>query len=350
MKRGHHALVAASLAAAFAGVLIACGDDRPSTDTSFSTPDGSARVASGANAAGTTLADASPDARAEAGVDASSDASLPDGGADAGDPDADAGPMSFSDPPICPTTIALGMPNVATFSTAEADLGLSVTLDGLSAAWTTEAGGVVTIHVVDRPATTDGFGSERTIAGTYASGRVALAQSGLGLAIVNADGLGITYLARAARTDAFGPPDVGPFSGLATFATNELAPAGERLANPLFARDDAFLFFTRITAAGWVTYVATRFGTEAPFSGGAPYVEGALGVAGARRVLTGASKDLRTLFVWDDVGTKTHVLQLSATSEPVSDVPVGEIKDLQTTIDCKTFWYVSGGDLVRSSP
>ena len=333
-------------ATAAAWVLLACGEDRPIADDAFVSQDGSAPVGRSDASASTRTDAAGLDA--EAGQDA--DAATPDAAREAGpERDAgDAGAISYEDPPICPTTITLGVPEVAGFSTAGTDLGLSVTLDGLSASWTTEAAGIVTVHVVDRTMPTKAFGSEQTISGSYATGRIALTQSGLGLAIVNADGLGLTYFARAARNKNFGPPAVGPFTALATFATDELAPAGDRFANPLFARDDAFLFFTRVTAAGWITYVATRFGTEAPFTGGAPYVEGSLGVAGARRILTGASRDLRTLFVWDDIAARTHVVQLTAASAPLSDVLLGDARDLQPTGDCTAFWYTAAGDVVRA--
>lgn len=275
--------------------------------------------------------------------DASADAPATDGAATMVD---DAGADVVTGPPlpsaVCPAVIALGASAVQTFSTAGDDSGLSVTPDQLSAAWVTDTGS--TLHWVDRATTADPFGPERTLAGSFGD-RVALTSDGLGLAIVNPDGLGFSLYARATRADAFTTSTVGPFASLADMGTNELAPAGEHFAAPLFARGDWFFLYSRVSRTGSVTYVSTRFNTTDPLAGGAPYVEDALGVAGQLRSVTGASTDLRTLFVWDDAAKKSRALTLTAANDLVTDVEVGSMRDLQASGDCQSFWFTSGSPL-----
>jgi hypothetical protein len=292
----------------------------------------------------------------EGEADAGTDAGMKDGGADAsqptmdgGTPDVDTPPVSYDPAAICPAVIALGSGTLLPCSTPADDVGLAMTLDGLSAAWTTAASGVVTVHYVDRASTSEAFAPERTTTGAFAPGRVAVKHDGLGLAVVNQDGLGFSYLARATRTDAFGAPSVGPFEMLAVQGTDELAPAGERFGNPVFARDDTFLLYTRIGQASSITYVSTRFSSSQAFVGGAPFADAALGVSGQRRVVTGVSQDVRTLFVWDETAQKSRVVSLSASSQVAGDVELGAMRDVQPSADCKTFYFGSGApaDLFR---
>lgn len=343
---------AAGLGVALAAAwLIACGDDAPeAAEPGAETPPVTTQEAGRPPQA--TAPDASSDARA-ADAEAEAEAAAPEGGPDASDAgDADA-PV-YEDPPTCPPVITLGTPEALNVSTAAADVGLSVTPDGLTAAWTTEELGVVTVHYADRATMADPFGAAQSISGAFAPGRVALAASGLGLAVVNADGLGLTWFPRAARTDPFGAGEVGPFSGFPDFVTAELAP-GDRLANPMFARDDGFLLFTRVTADGNITYVTTRFDLAGPFAGGAKFVdtvfgiEPGVGIPGARRVVTGASADLRTLFVWDETASKTRVIHLTAQNTLDTDVELGDMRDVGTTANCKTFYFTAGGDLQRAA-
>ena len=295
-----------------------------------------------------TGADASTLVSSDAGTDADA-TTHPEAGVA---PVADAGADVVPGPPlpsaVCPATVTTGASVVQSFSTADDDRGLSVTPDELTAAWTTDGGS--TLHWVDRVAATDAFGAPKTLAGSFGA-RVALTSDGLGLAIVNADGLGFSFYARATRADAFTTATVGPFAALADMGTNELAPAGEHFATPLFARGDWFFLYSRVSSAGAVTYVSTRFQTTDPFAGGAPYVQASLGVAGQQRSVTGASTDLRTLFVWDATAQKSRVLTLTAANVPVTDVELGTIRDVQPTGDCQGLWFTSGSplDIVRST-
>lgn len=332
-------------------LVVACGDERPLV-----------AGAAGEGARPYTGAAAAPDDAADGGgagaLDAADEAApgaRPDGGGDATGAPVDAGgagdgPISYDPPAVCPAAIALGAPALLPCSTAADDVGLSVTLDGRSAAWTTEDGGVVTVHYVDRADVADAFGPERTTSGAFRLGRVALQEDGLGLAIVDADGLGFSLLARGDRGEAFGPPAAGPFETLNAQGLDELGPAGERFADPVFARGDTFILYTRVGAGSSRTFVSTRFRTTAPFAGGAPFAEAALGgEAGRRRAVTGVSADVRTLFVWDEPTARSRVVTLTASGLVASDVELGPMRDVQPSADCRTFWFTADGDVFAAS-
>lgn len=335
-----------SFAVTSAAALFACGSARPPTADGIAVApvgdaDGGFVHAVDADAAPSTE---EPDVSSPA-EDADAPAVVPDAAPEAGS-------GSYDPAAICPASVVLGAGTLLPISTAEDDSGLSVTPDGLSAAWTTAAGGIVTVHYVDRASATDGFGPARLVTGAFGSRRVALQHDGLGLALVNADGLGFAYLARADRTQIFAAATTQPFELLAAQGIEDLAPAGERFDNPVFARGDMFLFYTRVGPTASRTFVSTRFSTSAPFAGGAPFAEAALGgegEGGQRRVVTGASEDVRTLFVWDEVAEKSRLVTLTASSAVAGDVELGTMRDVQPSADCTTFWFARGGDLFRQS-
>lgn len=254
--------------------------------------------------------------------------------------------MSAYDPePACPPALVLGAGERLSASTAAADFGLSVTPDELSAAWMTESdGGAVTVHYVDRATAAEPFAAARTVTGAFEAGRVALSSDGLELAVVDAGGLGFSVLRRDARSEAFGEPEVGPFEVLDAQGSDVLAPAGERYADPLFANGDRYFVFARVSANGAGTvYVGSRFFDTAPFSPGTPFAEEALAPSGAKRkTVTGASADVRTLFVWDEAASKSVVVRLSARGDVEGTTDLGAARDVQPTADCRVFWFTSG--------
>ena len=324
--------------------LLACAAERPPASDHYNPRS----VLSGDDAADVP---ADPDPETDAGAEAaiSEDGSAPEASSPDASPDApvESGPVVGDPEAICAPDVVIGAGTLLPISTSADDVGLSVTPDGLSAAWTTALGDVITIHYVDRSTTSAAFGPEQIVTGAYGSRRVALRSDGLGLAAVNADGLGFSYLERAERTEAFGAPSVGPFALLATQGADELGPAGERFDNPVFARHDMFLLYTRVGAASSRTFVSTRFSSTAPFAGGAPFAEEALG--SGRRIVTGASEDVRSLFVWDEVAEKSRLVTLNASSLVVGNVELGAMRDVQPSADCKTFWFGREGDLFRHS-
>ena len=253
--------------------------------------------------------------------------------------------ISAYDPePACSDQLTLGAGEKLGASTGGSDHGLSVTSDELSAAWMTESGGAVTIHHVDRAHGTDAFGAPRSITGAFAAGRIALKSDGLELAVVDAGGLGFSVLRRSERGEAFGDPEVGPFELLDNQGRDELGPAGEHYADPLYANGDKYFIFSRVPASGaGKVHIGSRFMFGAPFSPGVPFAEEALAPAGSKRKsVTGASVDVRTLFVWDETAAKSVVVRLSAKGAIESTTDLGAARDVQPTADCRVFWFTSG--------
>jgi hypothetical protein len=255
--------------------------------------------------------------------------------------------------PLCPTVLSLAASERLASSTSGQDFGLSVTPDELSAAWMTESQGAVTLHYVDRARSTDPFGVRRTVTGAFAVGRVALTADGLDLAVVDADGLGFSVLRREARAEAFGAPELGPFQLLDQEGREVLAPLGERYADPLFANAGGYFIFSRITADGAGTVnLGSRFFAGDPFSPGIPFAEEALAPVGTKRMsVTGASVDVRTLFVWDEAAAVSKVVRLSARGVVESTTLLGTARDVQPTADCRVLWFTSGSpaDVRRST-
>jgi hypothetical protein len=279
----------------------------------------------------------------------------PDGG-DAGPADAggDAADAAVDPPGICGATLNVGNGAALPSSTAADDFGLSVTADELSMAWVTGTAGQVTLHYADRAQKSDAFGATKTIgpSAAFAASRVALTPDGLGLAVVNADGLGFSLLSRAQRGDDFGAPTVGPFQLLNDQGANVLGPAGQRYADPLFASAAAYFVFSRFGGGlGTTVYAGTRIFATDPYSPGTPYAETALAsTGGKRRIVTGASEDLRTLFVYDEAQSKSLAVSLGVTGAVTSTADLGPARDLQASGDCKAFYFTAGspGDLRRS--
>jgi len=250
--------------------------------------------------------------------------------------------------------LSVGAGTLLPASTADDDFGLSVTADELSMAWVTSSAGQVTVHYTDRAQKSDAFGPVKTVgpSSAFASARVALTPDGLGLAVVNADGLGFSLLSRAQRGDTFGAAAEGPFQLLNQQGVDVLGPAGQRYADPLFASGGAYFMFSRVgVGLGATVYAGTRIFANDPYSQGTPYAEAALMPTGVkRRFLTGASDDLRTLFVYDEAQSKSLAVSLSLTGAVVSTADLGAARDLQPSADCKSFYFTSGtpGDLRRA--
>lgn len=290
----------------------------------------------------------SPDDTSEGGAEASTT----DAGAARGDAsDGGQGPSTYDAPAVCPTTFAVGAGTKLPTSPRGDAAALSVTPDELTIAWQTRESDAVTIHYVDRSAANLAFGPERTITGAFAPERIALRPDGLVLAVVDLDGLGFSMLSRSERGGAFGEAEVGDFAVLAEQGKLELAAAGERYADPLFARDGSYFFHSRIGGGRTTTvHVATRTMFGGPYSTGAPFVEHDLAaVSGKRRILTGASADVRALFVWDEAAAKSRVLSLDATGQPITSFEVGTMRELQpASPTCAGFYFARAGEIWRA--
>jgi hypothetical protein len=130
-------------------------------------------------------------------------------------------------------------------------------------------------------------------------------------------------------------------------------PFGERYADPLFANAGGYFIFSRITADGAGTVnLGSRFFAGDPFSPGIPFAEEALAPVGTKRMsVTGASVDVRTLFVWDEAAAVSKVVRLSARGVVESTTLLGTARDVQPTADCRVLWFTSGSpaDVRRST-
>jgi hypothetical protein len=278
--------------------------------------------------------------------DAASEADVTVDAGDAGAlPDPDAAPDApYASPPVCPDVLSLGAGSAQPISTHLGDVGLSVTPDQLSAAWLTiSQTDEVTLHWVDRASVTDAFGAAKTMQGAFAPDRVALTPDGLGVAVTNDDRLGFSILRRAQRGDDFGAPEVGPFSLLNAQGQDVLAAAGERYADPLFAASGAYFVFSRYGAGSAATvYLGSRIFPTDPYSPGTPYGGGALAPAGdKRRVMTGASVDMRTLFVWDQATLTSQAVRVGPTGAIEGSADLGARRDLQPSAACDAFWFTA---------
>lgn len=289
-----------------------------------------------------------PGQSTDAGSDATvTDAEVPirDSGTDA----ADSGP---EEPPGICAELSIGAGELLPFSTADDDRGLSVTPNGLAAAWITGSDGDVTVHYVDRADTSSAFGPARTTTGAFAADRVALTPDGLGLAVVNADRLGFSLLSRASATEAFGGPGVGPFSNLNVQGATVFEPSGLTYADPLFAHGGLYFVFSRVggPATDPTVILGSRFSGSDPFSPGGAYAETGLLPDGTnRKIVTSMSSDERTLFVWDQALQKSRAMTLSPNpyTHVTSAVDLGTMRDVQVSTDCKTVYYVQSGELYR---
>lgn len=221
--------------------------------------------------------DGSPDAQVDAPGDGSvTDAELP---SDAADASADANVVL----PLCGGNVTLGIGNAPALSTAGDDYGLSLSRASFVAWATGAAGSVTTVHYADRANTSAAFGTARTFTGNYAATRIALSPDGLGIAMVNADGLGFTHLVRAQRSDMFATPDPALFVTL-NDESAAMSAAGEKYAEPLWFTA-GILIFSRYGGAIVDSTLAGSSVTDGPFSAGTPPFQGVaiLQVVGGKR-------------------------------------------------------------------
>lgn len=300
---------------------------------------------------GACAASHAPEASAEpAGVDSGAPDGSSIGVVDASDADdvRDGGDASDGEPgdpsALCAATISVASRTAQLGAAGAVAEGLSITSDERTAAWVEYAGGQVTISYADRDSAGAAFGTPRTLAeADYARTRVALTPDGLGLAAVRANGLSFVMHRRADRASAFGDAEAGPFEALNTAGKDTLGPAGERYADPLFARDAAYFLYSHVAADDSArVMLGSRIFAMDPYSPGVPFLAATLtSVGNKRRIVTGASADFRTLFVWEESSAGSRTVTLSETATAVSSAEIGPVRDVQPTADCKAFWFRS---------
>src|SRR5205823_3528518 len=120
-------------------------------------------------------------------------------------------------------------------------------------------------------------------------------------------------------------------------------PAGEQYGDPLFAMSGDYFVFSRYGDGAVATvYLASRIFPSDPYSPGTPFGGGALAPVGdKRRVVTGASVDMRTLFVWDETTSASVGVRVGPTGAIEGSTDLGPRRDLQPSAACDAFWFTA---------
>lgn len=286
-----------------------------------------------------------PDASGDGRTDAAADGPAADGGSDADAADADAA----IGPPECDPAGTWGAGVLLAASTAADETFGAITPDELTIAWQVPldvALGTADVLVADRAARTDPFGAAKTVASASGSAlnRVALGPDGLTLVVVRADRKGFAQATRASRSASFGALDEAPFQ--INIAASESPPPNTFMDDPVYAGTGAHLFLT-LVGPGLATTVrvAERPSSSTPWAN----LNYALGpelvpVGAMKRRPTGVSKDLRTLFFWDEAASiERAAWRKSADATFDAYVDVGARKGAQPTLGCKRIYYSAPG-------
>jgi len=234
-------------------------------------------------------------------------------------PMAGAGPVPdptppVGDPPICPHDKSWAQGTRLAISGAGDDVLQAITPDELSIAWKNGAH----FYVADRDDSAAAFGAPHEVANGAQYNSVALSSDGLLLVAIR-DDLRVVEQVRTAG-EAFSDPDPGPgdfqdFDN--TLATIPLP--NQVLTDAVLGGDDASFFFSHYLSsdAGSRPSLRESRRSNGGFSFGGPNPGELLYASGAkRRVPTGVSSDLLTLFYFDQVKGDFRAAWRINTQEP----------------------------------
>jgi len=209
-----------------------------------------------------------------------------------------------TDPPpideLCPRAPSFGEAQKLAVSTDADERFGGITPDELVIAWTVTVEETVTLFVASRDSVDAAFGTPVSLAIEAAlDDQVALSADGLRVAFVNADRRGFSVTSRPTLDDAFGLATPGEFSLLD--ATGGGLPAGQNYADPVLASDGVSFYYSQYgDGAGDTLRVSSRLSDTDPWPAGGPLPATGLAASGADRFApSGASRDGRTLFLWD---------------------------------------------------
>lgn len=319
-------------------VSVACASDRAGDGHApvheargGSSGTGGEATSGGSGAAGesSSPAGAGPDGGGSGGADAG-------GGGEAGSdaagrpPAAGAGGegSSGTDPPpvheLCPREPSFGTAQKLSVSTEADERFGGITPDELVIAWTVTAEETVTLFVASRDNVDAAFGSPVSAAIEGAlDDQVALSADGLRVAFVNADRRGFSVISRPTLDDAFGVATQGEFSLFD--ATGGGLPAGQNYAEPVLAGDGVSFYYSRYGDGLEDTLrVSSRLSDTDSWPAGGPLPATELAASDDGRFApTGASRDGRTLFLWDTAAASEVMAFVdpdSAKFEPVADI------------------------------
>jgi hypothetical protein len=255
------------------------------------------------------------------------------------------GGLSGTDPPpideLCPREPALGTPEKLSSSTDADERFGGITPDELVIAWTVTVDETVTLFVATRDAADAAFGTPvSTTIEAALDERVALGPDGLRVAFVNADRRGFSVISRPTLDDAFGLATPGEFALLD--ATGGGLPAGQSYADPVLSGDGVSFFYSQYGAEVEDTLrVSSRLSVNDPWpAGGVVAASGLSAREGDRFAPTGASRDGRTLFLWDSAARSTLIAFVDDTSfelAPVADI--GALQDAAPNDACTRLYY-----------
>lgn len=342
----------AGLAAAMLVWSVACGDSGPSLGDGTFTPDGgsSGAASSGANGASSS-GDVGASSGASGGASSGGSGGSSSGGASSGasggsssggSSSGASGSSSGGAPSLCVPEAAPGAElGVVLELGIPAPIAVTVSEDGLTAAWVRVGDDGVSVLIADRADLQAEFGAARTLTGAYAAARVGVGNNGLTLALVRADRLGFVALRRDDRDSTFAVVDeaLSPFSNI-NEAGVALAEAGARYDDPLFARNDAYFLHSRSGVPSSIL-LGTRLPVDVRYSEGTAFSGAAfLQASGAhlRRPLA-LSADLRTLFFFDEVDGNAYVTTRSEGGEFETSTSLGARLDVRPLPDCGTLLY-----------
>jgi len=259
----------------------------------------------------------------------------PSGDAAAGD--ADAGPVF---PPACPQSSTWPTTaRVPSIAAAGFDRFGGISAGALSVAWTTAAGAV---YVADRATATSAFGAQALLdpgAIALASGRVALAPTGLELVATRADGSSFVSFFRTSLSGAWSPTSSKEFDTIAAMR----GESGGGFSEPVISAGGNSLFYLlALPNQAPVLYESTWDATIKAWGTGAalPNAEFAISSASQARRPTGAASDGRTLFFFDEVSGVERAAWRDSPASPFSFfASLPSLPEAAPVDDCTTLYF-----------
>ncbi len=246
---------------------------------------------------------------------------------------------------LCPREPKLGTPEKLALSTDADERFGGITPDERVIAWTVTAGETVTLYVASRTDAEAAFGTPVSTALESAlDGQVTLAPDGLSVAFVNADRRGFSVISRPTLDDAFGLATAGEFSLLD--GTGGVLAAGQRSADPVLAGDRVSFYYSQYgEGADDTLRVSNRLSEADPWPVGGPLPSTGLSASGDDRFApTGASRDGRTLFLWDSAAETTLLAFVDEASFEWSQVAdIGPLRAAAPNGACSRLYYTAAG-------
>jgi len=165
--------------------------------------------------------------------------------------------------------------------------------------------------------------------------KVALSPDRLRLVAIRADRQAFVEFTRSTVGARFGSPSTSPFANI----NAAVGTTGDSLGAPTMAPDDLTLFYTRGQAV-----LESHRSVRGDWSvGDVVHIAYTLGAGQSLRP-SAVSKDLLTLFFWDDNRSlESGAWRLDTTASFDLVLPVGAFPNAQPDESCQTFFFASKG-------